>query len=187
MSNALFHRLLHRKAAAPTTLRMNVCPAGHRPSAAPVVDAMRWLVGQQHRRRAVRCARPLERARSEFLGLDGRLVDMDTTDLLRRAARPLAARAVALRSELYTLNRPPTISQQEADKALATRQPDISRPGRNVPASFPRRSPMSSKPRFDPLGLAELDSRSRGRRGRHATGMPADRAARIALAGPSSR
>ncbi len=119
MSTALLHRLLHRKPAAPTTMRMNVCP----PDIFPARDslwaaALRWLVGNDTE--VVPALRtPLERARSEFVVSMTDLVDLDTNDLLRRAQHARSLRELwHLRSELYTLIAR-RINQSEADTRLA--------------------------------------------------------------------
>ena len=119
MSAALLHRLLHRKSAAPTTLRMNVCP----PDICPGSDslwskALRWLVGGDMQ--AVPALRtPLERARSEFVAAMTGLTELDPNDLLRRAQHARSLRELwHLRSELYTLIAR-RVSQPEADARLA--------------------------------------------------------------------
>jgi len=119
MSAALLHRLLHRKSAAPTTLRMNVCP----PDICPGRDslwskALRWLVGGDVQ--AVPALRtPLERARSEFVAAMTGLSELDPNDLLRRAQHARSLRELwHLRSELYTLIAR-RVSQPEADARLA--------------------------------------------------------------------
>ena len=119
MSAALLHRLLHRKTAAPTTLRMNVCP----PDVCPKSDslwstALRWLVGGNVE--TVPALRtPLERARSEFVAAMAGLAEFDPQDLLRRAQHARSLRELwHLRSELYTLIAR-RISQPEADARLA--------------------------------------------------------------------
>jgi hypothetical protein len=119
MSAALLHRLLHRKSAAPTTLRMNVCP----PDICPGSDslwsqALRWLVGGAVQ--AVPALRtPLERARSEFVAAMAGLSELDPNDLLRRAQHARSLRELwHLRSELYTLIAR-RVSQPEADARLA--------------------------------------------------------------------
>jgi hypothetical protein len=119
MSSALLHRLLHRKSAAPTTLRMNVCP----PDVCPRSDslwssALRWLVGGNVE--AVPALRtPLERARSEFVAAMAGLAEFDPQALLKRAQHARSLRELwHLRSELYTLIAR-RISQPEADARLA--------------------------------------------------------------------
>jgi hypothetical protein len=119
MSAALLHRLLHRKSAAPSTLRMNVCP----PDICPRSDSLwsrmlRWLVGGQEQ--AVPALRtPLERARSEFVAAMAGLIELDPNDLLKRAQHARSLRELwHLRSELYTLIAR-RISQPEADARLA--------------------------------------------------------------------
>ena len=119
MSAALFHRLLHRKSAAPTTQRMNVCP----PDVCPGRDslwskALRWLVGGDEE--AVPALRtPLERARSEFVAAMAGLTELDPNDLLKRAQHARSLRELwHLRSELYTLIAR-RVSQPEADARLA--------------------------------------------------------------------
>ena len=119
MSTALFHRLLHRKAAPQTTLRMNVCP----PDVVPHRDslwtaALRWLVGgNEDMAPALRT--PLERARSEFVAALAGLEDVDHNGLLKRAQHARSLRELwHLRSELYTLIARRE-SQVEADTRLA--------------------------------------------------------------------
>ena len=118
MSTALFHRLLHRKAPAPTT-RMNVCP----PDVAPRRDSLwtatlRWLVGGDVE--VVPALRtPLERARTEFVGALIGLEEADHHGLLKRAQHARSLRELwHLRSELDTLIAR-RISQPEADARLA--------------------------------------------------------------------
>jgi len=119
MSAALLHRLLHRKSAAPTTLRMNVCPPDVCPRRESLWSAaLRRLVGGNVE--VVPALRsPLERARSEFVAAMGGLSDCDPQDLLRRAQHARSLRELwHLRSELYTLIAR-RISQPEADARLA--------------------------------------------------------------------
>ena len=119
MSTALFHRLLHRKAAPQTTLRMNVCP----PDVVPHRDslwtaALRWLVGGDVDV-APALRTPLERARSEFVAALGGLEEVDQNGLLKRAQHARSLRELwHLRSELYTLIAR-RVSQTEADARLA--------------------------------------------------------------------
>ena len=119
MSAALLHRLLHRKSAAPTTLRMSVCP----PDVCPRSDslwsaALRWLVGGNVE--TVPALRtPLERTRSEFVAAMAGVAEFDPQDLLKRAQHARSLRELwHLRSELYTLIAR-RISQPEADARLA--------------------------------------------------------------------
>ena len=118
MSKPLFAHF-RRKPAAPTTLRMSVCP----PDVCPPRDSLwsatlRWLVGNDVQ--AVPALRtPLERARGEFVAAMEGMLALDTGDLLRRAQHARSLRELwHLRSELYT-----TIarraSQAEADARLA--------------------------------------------------------------------
>jgi len=119
MSAALLHRLLHRKSAPPSTLRMNVCPPEVCPAGESLWSkALRWLVGGDDE--AVPALRtPLERARSEFVAAMADLVEPDPTDLLKRAQHARSLRELwHLRSELYTLIAR-RISQPEADARLA--------------------------------------------------------------------
>ena len=119
MSADLIHRLLHRKPASPTTLRMNVCPPDLLPARDSALKAaLRWLVGNDVEiAPLLRC--PLERARQEFVAAMGGLLDQDTNDLLQRAQHARSLRELwHLRSELYTLIAR-RISQPEADKRLA--------------------------------------------------------------------
>ena len=135
MSNALFHRLLHRKPAAPTTLRMNVCPPDVCPPAETLWSAtLRWLVGGDVE--AVPALRtPLEKARSEFVGALEGLLDADHNGLLKRAQHARSLRELwHLRSELYTLIAR-RISQVEADVRLA-----------RVNQHFPTRAQRTSMP-----------------------------------------
>ena len=119
MSTPLFQRLLHRKAAPPTTLRMNVCP----PDVAPRRDSLwtatlRWLVGGDVE--VVPALRtPLERARTEFVGALVGLEEDDHHGLLKRAQHARSLRELwHLRSELYTLIAR-RVGQPEADARLA--------------------------------------------------------------------
>jgi hypothetical protein len=119
MSTALFHRLLQRKPAPPTTLRMNVCP----PDACPRSEslwstALRWLVGGDTE--AVPALRtPLEKARGEFVAAMAGLADVDPHGLLKRAQHARSLRELwHLRSELYTMIAR-RVSQFEADVRLA--------------------------------------------------------------------
>jgi hypothetical protein len=119
MSTALFQRLLHRKPAPPTTLRMNVCP----PDIVPRRDslwtaALRWLVGgDEDVAPALRT--PLERARTEFVAALEGLAEVDPNGLLQRAQHARSLRELwHLRSELYTLIAR-RASQVEADARLA--------------------------------------------------------------------
>ena len=135
MSTALFHRLLHRKPAAPTTLRMNVCP----PDVAPRRDslwtaALRWLVGGDVDV-APALRTPLERARSEFVAALEGLGEADHNGLLKRAQHARSLRELwHLRSELYTLIAR-RVSQIEADARLS-----------RVNQHFPTRAQRSSTP-----------------------------------------
>ena len=142
MSTALFHRLLHRKPAAPTTLRMNVCP----PDVIPHVDSLwsatlRWLVGGNVEV-APALRTPLEKARSEFVAaLDG-LLDVDHNGLLKRAQHARSLRELwHLRSELYTLIAR-RVSQVEADARLA-----------RVNQHFPTRAQRTSTPATEPADV----------------------------------
>ena len=135
MSTALLHRLLHRKPAAPTTLRMNVCP----PDVCPKSDSLwsatlRWLVGGDTE--AVPALRtPLEKARSEFVAAMAGLIEVDPNALLKRAQHARSLRELwHLRSELYTLIAR-RISQFEADARLA-----------RVNQHFPTRAQRTSTP-----------------------------------------
>ena len=135
MSTALLHRLLHRKPAAPTTLRMNVCP----PDVCPRSDSLwsatlRWLVGGDTQ--AVPALRtPLEKARSEFVTAMSGLLEVDHNALLKRAQHARSLRELwHLRSELYTLIAR-RISQLEADARLA-----------RVNQHFPTRAQRTSSP-----------------------------------------
>ena len=119
MSTALLHRLLHRKPAAPTTLRMNVCP----PDVCPKSDSLwsatlRWLVGGDTE--AVPALRtPLEKARSEFVAAMAGLIEDDPNALLKRAQHARSLRELwHLRSELYTMIAR-RVSQKEADRRLS--------------------------------------------------------------------
>ena len=135
MSTALFHRLLHRKPAAPTTLRMNVCPPDVCPQPESLWSAtLRWLVGGNVE--VVPSLRtPLEKARSEFVAaLDG-LLEVDHNGLLKRAQHARSLRELwHLRSELYTLIAR-RASQFEADARLA-----------RVNQHFPSRAQRTSTP-----------------------------------------
>jgi len=119
MSSALLQRLLNRKPAAPTTLRMNVCPPDvvHRRDSLWTAT-LRWLVGGDVEA-APALRTPLERARGEFVAaLDG-LLEVDHNGLLKRAQHARSLRELwHLRSELYTLIAR-RVSQAEADARLA--------------------------------------------------------------------
>ena len=135
MSTVLLHRLLHRKPAAPTTLRMNVCPPDVCPASESLWSAtLRWLVGGDME--AVPSLRPpLEKARGEFVAAMDGLLDLDHDDLLRRAQHARSLRELwHLRSELYTLIAR-RISQVEADARLA-----------RVNQHFPTRAQRTSTP-----------------------------------------
>ena len=135
MSTALFHRLLHRKLAAPTTLRMNVCPPDVCPQPESLWSAtLRWLVGGNVE--VVPSLRtPLEKARSEFVAALEGLLDADHDGLLKRAQHARSLRELwHLRSELYTLIAR-RVSQSEADARLA-----------RVNQHFPTRAQRTSTP-----------------------------------------
>ena len=142
MSTALLHRLLHRKSAAPTTLRMNVCPPDVIPRRESLWSAtLRWLVGNDTE--AVPTLRtPLEKARSEFVAaLDG-LAEHDHHGLLKRAQHARSLRELwHLRSELYTLIAR-RASQVEADARLA-----------RVNQHFPTRAQRTSTPATEPADV----------------------------------
>jgi hypothetical protein len=110
---------IFRKPAAPTTLRMSVCPPEVCPQRGSLWNAtLRWLVGGAVK--PVPSLRtPLERARCEFVEAMEGLVDLDTGDLLRRAQHARSLRELwHLRSELYTTIAR-RLSQPEADARLA--------------------------------------------------------------------
>jgi hypothetical protein len=135
MSPALLHRLLLRKPAAPTTLRMNVCPPEVCPRGESLWSAsLRWLTGADAQ--AVPARRtPLEKARSEFVAAMNGLFDVDHQDLLKRAQHARSLRELwHLRSELYTLIAR-RMSQFEADARLA-----------RVNLHFPTRAQRTSMP-----------------------------------------
>ena len=135
MSTALFHRLLNRKLAAPTTQRMNVCPPDVCPQSESLWSAtLRWLVGGNVE--VVPALRtPLEKARSEFVAAMDGLHEFDHLDLLRRAQHARSLRELwHLRSELYTLIAR-RVSQFEADARLA-----------RVNQHFPTRAQRTSTP-----------------------------------------
>ena len=142
MSTALLHRLLHRKSAAPTTQRMNVCPPDVVPRRESLWSTMlRWLVGNDTN--AVPALRtPLEKARSEFVAaLDG-LAELDPHGLLKRAQHARSLRELwHLRSELYTLIAR-NESQVEADARLA-----------RVNQHFPTRAQRTSPPATEPADV----------------------------------
>ena len=119
MSTALFHRLLHRKPAAPSTLRFDVCPPDIFPARESLWAAtLRWLVGN-NTDVAPSLRTPLERARSEFVSAMTGLEALDPNDLLRRAQHARSLRELwHLRSELYTMIAR-RVSQTEADARLA--------------------------------------------------------------------
>ena len=142
MSTALLHRLLHRKLAAPTTLRMNVCP----PDVCPQPDslwsaALRWLVGGNVE--AIPALRtPLEKARGEFVAAMTGLLEADHYGLLKRAQHARSLRELwHLRSELYTLIAR-HINQIEADVRLA-----------RVNQHFPTRAQRTSTPVTEPADV----------------------------------
>ena len=135
MSTALFHRLLNRKLAAPTTQRMNVCPPDVCPQSESLWSAtLRWLVGGNVE--VVPALRtPLERARSAFVAAMDGLHEFDHLDLRRRAQHARSLRELwHLRSELYTLIAR-RVSQFEADARLA-----------RVNQHFPTRAQRTSTP-----------------------------------------
>ena len=138
MSTALFHRLLHRKLAAPTTLRMNVCPPDVCPQPESLWSAtLRWLVGGNVE--VVPSLRtPLEKARSEFVAALEGLLDADHDGLLKRAQHARSLRELwHLRSELYTLIAR-RISQGEADSRL-------SRVNQHFPTRAQRTGPLATE------------------------------------------
>jgi hypothetical protein len=135
MSTALLHRLLQRKTATPTTLRMNVCPPDVFARPESLWSAtLRWLVGGDLE--AVPALRtPLERARCEFVAAMTGLVEVDYNGLLQRAQHARSLRELwHLRSELYTLVAR-CASQCEADARLA-----------RVNQHFPTRTQRTSAP-----------------------------------------
>ena len=135
MSTALFQRLLHRKPAPPTTLRMNVCPPDVVPRReSPWKAALRWLVGGDTDV-APALRTPLERARSEFVAALEGLAEVDHHGLLKRAQHARSLRELwHLRSELYTLIAR-RVGQPEADARLA-----------RVNQHFPTRAQRTSTP-----------------------------------------
>jgi hypothetical protein len=133
--SALLHRILHRKPAAPTTLRMNVCPPDVIPKSESLWSkGLRWLVGGDVE--AVPALRtPLERARSEFVAALTGLAEADHHGLLKRAQHARSLRELwHLRSELYTLIAR-RAGQPEADARLA-----------RVNQHFPTRAQRTSTP-----------------------------------------
>jgi len=135
MSTALLNRLLHRKPAAPTTLRMNVCPPDVCPPRPSLwTQTLRWLVGGGVE--AVPASlTPLERARGEFVAAMDGLGEVDRNGLLKRAQHARSLRELwHLRSELYTLIAR-RASQVEADERLA-----------RVNQHFPTRAQRTSTP-----------------------------------------
>jgi hypothetical protein len=135
MSTAFLHRLLNRKPAAPTTLRMNVCPPDVCPQSETLWSAtLRWLVGGNVE--AVPALRtPLEKARSEFVAALEGMLAVDHNGLLKRAQHARSLRELwHLRSELYTLIARRS-SQVEADTRLA-----------RVNQHFPTRAQRTSTP-----------------------------------------
>jgi hypothetical protein len=142
MSTALLHRLLHRKPAAPTTLRMNVCPPDVCPQAESLWSvSLRWLVGGNVE--AVPALRtPLEKARSEFVAAMAGMLEVDHFGLLKRAQHARSLRELwHLRSELYTLVAR-RFSQFEADARLA-----------RVNQHFPTRAQRTSMPATEPADV----------------------------------
>ena len=133
--SALLQRLLHRKPAAPTTLRMNVCPPDVIPKSESLWSAtLRWLVGGDTE--VVPALRtPLEKARGEFVAAMSGLIEVDQNALLKRAQHARSLRELwHLRSELYTLIARRT-GQPEADARLARVNPH-----------FPTRAQRTSTP-----------------------------------------
>jgi hypothetical protein len=135
MSTPLLHRLLQRRSAPPTTLRMNVCP----PDVVPRRDSLwtatlRWLVGGDAE--TVPALRtPLERARAEFVAALAGCEEVDHHGLLQRAQHARSLRELwHLRSELYTMIAR-RVSQVEADARLS-----------RVNQHFPTRAQRSSAP-----------------------------------------
>ena len=119
MTTAHILRLLHRKSAGPTTLRMNVCPPDICPQPESLWSAtLRWLVGGNVQEvPALRT--PLEKARGEFVAAFDGLLDLDHNGLLKRAQHARSLRELwHLRSELYTLIAR-HVSQHVADDRLA--------------------------------------------------------------------
>ena len=142
MSTVLFHRLLNRKTAAPTTLRMNVCPPDVCPQAESLWTAtLRWLVGGNVEEvPALRT--PLEKARAEFVAAFDGLLEHDHNGLLKRAQHARSLRELwHLRSELYTLIAR-RVSQVEADARLA-----------RVNQHFPTRAQRTSTPATEPADV----------------------------------
>ncbi len=142
MSTALLHRLLQRKSAPPTTLRMNVCPPDVcQPSESLWSATLRWLVGGNTE--AVPALRtPLEKARGEFVAAMSGLADVDHHGLLKRAQHARSLRELwHLRSELYTLIAR-RVSQLEADARLA-----------RVNQHFPTRAQRTSQPVTEPADV----------------------------------
>ena len=120
MSALFFHFLLRlRNPAAPTTIRIDVCP----PDVCPARDglwrtARRWL-SRADAGAAPGLRTPLERACAEFVGATTGLASEDYGDLVRRAQHARSLRELwHLRSELYTLIARGS-SQHEADARLA--------------------------------------------------------------------
>ena len=137
MSNALFHRLLHRKPAPPTT-RMNVCPPDIVPRRESLwTAALRWLVGGDAQV-APALRTPLERARSEFVAALEGLAEVDPNGLLQRAQHARSLRELwHLRAEVFSVVSCHA-SQQEA-RARLTR----------LNRHFPARAPRSGFGGFD--------------------------------------
>ena len=135
MSTALFHRLLHRKPAAPTTTRLNVCPPDVVPPRPSLwSSALRWLGGDDAL--GVPGGRtPLDKARDEFIDAMTGLLEADHNHLCQRARHARSLRELwHLRSELYTLIAR-RVSQFEADVRLA-----------RVNAHFPTRAQRTTLP-----------------------------------------
>jgi hypothetical protein len=133
--STVFHRLLNRKPAAPTTLRMNVCPPDVCPQPESLWSAtLRWLVGGNVEE-VPSLRTPLEKARGEFVAAFDGLLDVDPNGLLKRTQHARSLRELwHLRSELYTLIAR-RISQVEADARLA-----------RVNQYFPTRAQRTSSP-----------------------------------------
>jgi len=104
-----------RRPAAPTTIRIDVCP----PDVCPPRAGLWHMTRLRLSRTATGPRTPLDRARAEFVRATEGLATEDCGDLVRRAQHARSMRELwHLRSELYTLIAR-RASQQEADTRLA--------------------------------------------------------------------
>ena len=120
MSRVVFlTRLLNRRLAAPTTIRIDVCPPDVCPGReGSWATTLRRLLGS-NAGRAASHETPLDRARTEFVdALDG-LAAVEADDLMCRAQHARSLRELwHLRCELYMVIAR-RMSQKEADERLS--------------------------------------------------------------------